>query len=733
MRILHTELCGPGFRVEPQSLREDVGKVIRMNSKQCVVKTATEPVYALNRQAESLKNSEAFFQAMIQNASHIILAINKNAEFTYINPAVEQVLGYKPEELIGTSAFKHVSPQELDKTMKEFEYTLLTSNVKIPFTFGILHKNGSLRFMEGDGVNLLSDPAVRGIVMNLRDVTDRRKTEEELAEYRKHLEDFVEKRTQEISRVNARLTKELAERKSIEQALVESEEKYRSFIDNAPIGVGIIDLSGRVQYINKQIETSMGRCREEIIGQYGFGLESFDDETRQKLLERFAARLEGDKPKLFEIPIKTKSGKIQRVEVITTILKKDDVPVGAQMVFVDITQREKAEEERKELMERLHRAEKMESLGALAGSVAHDLNNVLGVLVGYTELLLTKVPEDDPYKKHLYSIMKSSEKATAIIQDLLTLARRNVPVAQVVNLNNILNEFFITPEFERLVSYHPKISFKRQTASDLLNLKGSPVHLTKTIMNLISNAAEAIADSGEVTIATENAYLHQPLSGYAEVREGDYVVLRVKDNGQGISAQDKDKIFEPFYTKKVMGRSGTGLGLAVVWGAVNDHRGYINVESEPGQGSVFTLYLPATRELPARPQKKARLETLMGKGQSVLVVDDLQEQREVATSLLEALGYRVATAASGEEAVDYMKKSEADLLVLDMLMDPGIDGLETYRRILEIRPGQKAVVVSGYSETDRVKEALDLGACEYIRKPYTLEKIGGALQKALAE
>src|SRR5512145_393655 len=145
MRIVRTELCGPGFRIEPQSLREDVGKVIRMNSKQCVFETATEPIYTLKRQAESLKNSEAFFQAMIQNASHIILAINKNAEFTYINPAVEKVLGYKPEELIGTSAFKHVSPQEVDKAMKEFEYTLLTSNVKIPFSFGILHKNGSLR------------------------------------------------------------------------------------------------------------------------------------------------------------------------------------------------------------------------------------------------------------------------------------------------------------------------------------------------------------------------------------------------------------------------------------------------------------------------------------------------------------------------------------------------------------------------------------------------------------
>jgi len=703
-----------------------------MNTTQDNLKTATEHVNALKRQTENLKNSEAFFQAVIQNSSYIILVVDRNARFTYINPAVEQILGYNHEGLIGRSSFEYAHPRTLDRAIKEFGLILQTSGIKIPFTTGILHQNGSTRILEGDAVNLLDDPAIQGIVINVRDVTDRRKAEKELADYRKNLEEFVERRTQEISRVNDQLRKELTERIVIEQALMESEAKYRHFLENAPIGVGIIDLNGKVQYVNRKIETSMGWPRADMIGQYGFGLESFDAETRQKLLERFTARINGDKPRLLEIPIKTRDGGLLWVEVITTILEKNNLPVGAQMVFVDVTQRRKAEEERKELMERLHRSEKMESLGALAGGVAHDLNNVLGVLVGYTELLLTKVPEGHPTQKHLYSIMKSSEKATAIIQDLLTLARRNVPVAEIVNFNGILTEFFLTPEFERLSSYHPKITFRKELTYDLLNLKGSPVHLTKTLMNLISNAAEAIADSGEVLVTTENIYLHEPLPGYPDVREGDYVVLSVKDNGQGINERDREKIFEPFYTKKVMGRSGTGLGLAVVWGTVKDHSGYITVESEPGKGSQFTLYLPATREQPARKESKACLETLMGKGQSVLVVDDLPEQRDVATSLLEALGYRVVTAANGEEAVDYLKNGEADILVLDMLMDPGIDGLETYRRIVEFRPGQKAVVVSGFTETDRVKEALDLGASEYIRKPYTLEKIGKALYKTLA-
>ena len=703
-----------------------------MDNDQKAITAATDPINVSKSRVDHLKNCNAFFQAVIQSSSHTILVVDRNARFTYINPSAEQILGYRPDELIGKSAFEFINPPELDQAVREFGFTLQSNNVKIPFSFGVLHQNGKIRILEGDGINLLEHPAVRGVVINLRDVTDRRKTEDELAEYRRNLEDFVEKRTEEISRVNAQLRKELTERRSIEQALKESEEKYRAFIENAPIGVGIIDLDGRIQYVNRKIETSTGWRREDMIGKSGFGLESFDDETRKKLLGRFAARLDGDKPRLFEIPIKSKDGYQMWVEVITTILKKDNTPIGAQMVFVDVTKRRKAEEERAELADRLHRAEKMESLGALAGGVAHDLNNVLGVLVGYTELLLTKVEEDHPHKKHLNSIMKSSEKATAIIQDLLTLARRNVPVAEVVNLNNILIEFLLTPEFERLSSYHPNVTFKKEPAHDLLNLKGSPVHLTKTLMNLISNAAEAIAEGGEVSIATENAYLYQPLPGYADVREGDYVVIRVKDNGQGISAEDKEKIFEPFYTKKVMGRSGTGLGLAVVWGTVKDHQGYITVDSEPGKGSIFTLYLPATHEEPVRHRKKANLDALKSNGESVLVVDDVTEQREVAASLLETLGYRVVTVASGEEAMQYLKNSEVDLLILDMLMDPGIDGLETYRRVLHIRPGQKAVVVSGYSETDRVKETLRLGASEYIRKPYTLEKIGTALRKALA-
>jgi CheY-like chemotaxis protein len=194
---------------------------------------------------------------------------------------------------------------------------------------------------------------------------------------------------------------------------------------------------------------------------------------------------------------------------------------------------------------------------------------------------------------------------------------------------------------------------------------------------------------------------------------------------------DLERIFEPFYTKKAMGRSGTGLGLAVVWGTVKDHNGYINVESEEGKGSTFTLYFPASRKEVSSEADAVSITKYMGKGESILVVDDVKGQRDLAAGMLRKLNYNVSSVPSGEKAVAYLKEHSVDLVVLDMIMDPGMDGLDTYRSILEIHPKQKAVIVSGFSETDRVFIAQALGAGTYVRKPYVIEKLGLAVRKEL--
>ncbi len=380
---------------------------------------------------------------------------------------------------------------------------------------------------------------------------------------------------------------------------------------------------------------------------------------------------------------------------------------------------------------RLARAKKMEAIGTLAGGVAHDLNNVLSAQVSFPDLILLDLPEDSPLRKPIQIIQESGIKAAAIVQDLLTLARRGVVTSEVTDLNSIVNAYLHSPECGKLKEFHPDAVIESNLEPDLMNILGSSVHLGKSIMNLVSNAAEAMPEGGSITVSTENRYIDKPIKGYDFVEEGDYVILIVSDTGTGIPQQDLDRIFDPFYTKKVMGRSGTGLGMAVVWGMIKDHKGYIDVHSVQNEGTTFTLYFPVTRkQLPARADSLS-MEDYMGSGETVLVVDDVKEQREIASQMLRKLGYIVSSVSSGDEAVEYLSRNSVDVLVLDMIMEPGIDGLDTYIKVLEIHPAQKAVIASGYSETTRVREAQRLGAGTYIRKPYTLEKIGLAVKKEL--
>lgn len=396
----------------------------------------------------------------------------------------------------------------------------------------------------------------------------------------------------------------------------------------------------------------------------------------------------------------------------------------------EMAEHRQSQKARIELEKRLQRSQKMEALGTLAGGVAHDLNNILTGIVGYPELLLLELPEDSPLRSSIKTIKSSGEKAAAIVQDLLTLARRGVTQRKVCNLNQIVSALLQSPEWHHMQALHPNTDLQVDLNPDLLNISGSPVHLSKTVMNLLNNALEAMADGGRLAVSTANRYIDRPFGRYEEVRKGDYVVLTVTDVGIGIPEADLPKIFEPFYTRKQMGRSGTGLGMAVVWGTVKDHDGYIDVRSQIGVGTTFELYLPVCRE--SLPQETAApsMDSLRGGG-SVLVVDDDDVQRRLARDILSKLGYSMRLAASGEEAVHLVKKQRFDLVILDMIMGEGMDGLETYEAILRQVPGQKALITSGFSESWRVKKALNLGAARYLKKPFHISHLAGAVKEAL--
>jgi CheY-like chemotaxis protein/two-component sensor histidine kinase len=368
----------------------------------------------------------------------------------------------------------------------------------------------------------------------------------------------------------------------------------------------------------------------------------------------------------------------------------------------------------------------------LAGGVAHDLNNVLSGIVSYPELLLLELPQDSALRKPIETIQRSGHRAVAIVQDLLTVARGVATVKVPLNLNDIVRDYLKSPEFQTLKRFHPTVTVKTHLNADLLNIAGSQVHIRKVVMNLVSNASEAIDSSGLVAISTLNRYVDRPLRGYDNVRAGEYAVLVVSDDGAGISSEDLNRIFEPFYTKKMMGRSGTGLGLAVVWNVVQDHQGYIDVNSNPN-GTLFEIYFPITRQEIAGRELSRPLGDYKGAGESILVVDDLEAQREIACSMLNKLGYNALSVSSGEEAIEYLQTHTVDLILLDMIMDPGLSGRDTYERIIKIHPHQRAIIASGFAETDEVKEAQTLGAGGYIRKPLTLEKLGLAIKDELTK
>ncbi|MBW1768231.1 MAG: response regulator [Deltaproteobacteria bacterium] len=299
-----------------------------------------------------------------------------------------------------------------------------------------------------------------------------------------------------------------------------------------------------------------------------------------------------------------------------------------------------------------------------------------------------------------------------------------------LSLNDLVSDYLNSPEFKKLEQFHPTVTIKTNLDSDLINVLGSHVHIRKVVMNLVSNASEAIEGSGNVTISTMNRYVDRPLRGYDDVNIGEYVVLSVSDDGSGISPVDLERIFEPFYTKKIMGRSGTGLGLAVVWNVVRDHKSYIDVITGEN-GTTFELYLPITRDEVSDKDLSIHIKDFKGAGETILVVDDVENQRDISCKMLDTLGYKAKAVSSGEEAVEYLKENTVDLILLDMIMDPGINGRETYERVIKIHPNQKAVIISGFAETDEVKAAQKLGAGKYIKKPVTLEKIGLAVKEEL--
>jgi PAS domain S-box-containing protein len=503
--------------------------------------------------------------------------------------------------------------------------------------------------------------------------------------------------------------------------LAVSEERLRTLYEALSCGVMVKDREGRVIHVNA--------AAEEIVG---YRFEAMRGRTTDELWE---ATSEDGSPLPSEgrasalavrtgHPVRKFAACITRPDGEQRWLHVDSVPVYGpdgeliQVVssFIDIT-------ERKLMEERLLRAQRLETAGRIAGQVAHDFNNLLAPLVGYPELIKMRLPPDHPALAFCDAMVEGARQIASINEDLLTLGRRGQFDYAPIDLNAVARA-----AVEREGQLPSTLSVQLELASDLLPLSGSAPQLQRALVNLLTNAREAMGDVGTLTIRTGNAYVDQPIGHYARVGIGEYVTLAVEDTGPGIRPEVGDRIFDAFFTTKVIGRRrGSGLGLSVVEAIVEDHGGHVDYESEPGKGTRFTLYFPPSRE----SVTDGTPGQVRGGDETVLIVDDDVAARELTRELLTALGYTALTAMSGEEALAMLKRQPADLLILDMVMPDGIDGTETYRRALELHPSQRAIVLSGFAEGDRTNQARALGVSGFLRKPVRMETLAQAVRAAL--
>jgi len=527
---------------------------------------------------------------------------------------------------------------------------------------------------------------------------------------------------------------------TMERQLTESREWLATTLRCIGDAVIATDANRSIRFINPPAERLTDWSRREALGRqltdvlclvHGSTVLSVDQEV-DKLMNGQAADDFGP-----DVCLVSRDGNQFDIEYSATAIRDDaGRALGVVVTFRDITDRKSASDRERELQDRLARSQRIESLGMLAGGVAHDLNNILGPIVGYPDLIIKNLPPNSPVRQDLEIIKNSARKAVDVIRDLLTLGRIGHFPADPLRFNAVVESVLKSQPYLNLCSNAPLVDVEVQLAPDVSPILGSESHLKELVKNLIVNGIHAMPEGGHLIVRTEPLHLETPIEGYEIITPGEYVVFSVEDSGRGVLEEDINRMFEPFYGKpKIGSQNGSGLGLAVVYGVVKEHKGFIDVISTTGKGAVFQVYLPVSGQAGEALPKVERVDY---RGtETILVVDDDEEQRKFAARGLRSIGYKVLTAHSGASALEIVesvsKTSESgmDLVVLDMIMADEMDGLDTFKQMLTHNPRQKAIIVSGFAVTERIRDSLKLGVGKYIQKPYTIEELGRAVRSEL--
>jgi signal transduction histidine kinase/PAS domain-containing protein/ActR/RegA family two-component response regulator len=701
-----------------------------------------------HKQAENdLRDREQLLEATLEATADGILVVNEEGKATHSNQRFSEMWRIPPELIDSKddeSLLEYVLQQLADPEAFLSKVRALYASMDRSFDT-IYFKDG--RVFERFSSPLTNDGRVAGRVWSFRDVTKRRHYEKRVESLNLLRERLLGPGT--LGEKLNRITKTAVEILNADFAriwILKPADKCNRDCYHASVGDKLYACKNRKQCLHLAASSGRythidGKMHQRIpLGSYEIGQIASSWKTRFHVNDIRKDPNIYDKKWASELGLESFAG--------YRILSSDSGTVGVLAFFSkheinhdelafgeilastasNVIQAAIAEEQKISLQEKLERAERMESLGILAGGVAHDLNNILGPLVAYPELILMKLPEDSPITRQLNIMSESARDAAEVIQDLLTLARRGRYEKAIVQLNDVIKKYLGSASFQTLQQEKSNVEIILDLDPKLAPLHGSASHLSKVIMNLVVNAMDAMPLGGKLTIQTRQQNIKALRSGYNKIEPGDYAILSVRDTGIGMEKECMQKIFEPYFSKKKMGRSGSGLGLSVVYGIVKDHKGYYDIFSTIGQGSEFVFYIPVSN---VSIQSEAAGYQVKGGTESILIVDDDPRQRQLSRDIVESLGYNVAVAVNGREAVEYLQELRADLVMLDMIMEDDFDGLDTYREITKIHPGQKAIIVSGFSATERVQEMQSLGAGAYVRKPYTREKIGIAIRNEL--
>lgn len=531
---------------------------------------------------------------------------------------------------------------------------------------------------------------------------------------------------------NDQLKKEIGERVCIQEELTQSELKYRSIFDNAVEGIFQSDVEGRFANVNNAFAAILGYASPEAIN-----AENADSseqiyvfpEDRENFLKQLASR---DLVTGYECQVKRKDGSTGWISLSARPTRDE---LGNVQIIdgycVDISAQKDAEAEKLKLEEQLRQSQKMEALGNLAGGIAHDFNNLLHAISGYVQLLLLRKEEDDPDRKYLTEMDKASQRASDLIRRLLTFSRKMKVQPIGLDLNQAIGA--TCKMLERTI---PKmVDIDLQLAADLHQLKADPVQIEQVLINLVTNAVDAMDNRGQLIIRTENFHAASGLSKrYLEIQAGDYVRLSVSDNGQGMDHATRQRIFEPFFTTKEVGK-GTGLGLATVYGIIKGHQGHIFCYSEVSKGTTFDIYFPVWTWGSIGDEGERQETNLALEGrETILLVDDEKFILDISEEMLSRHGYTVMRAESGEQALQIFQErsEEIDLVLMDLGM-PGMGGEQCLQQLKAVAPEIKVIVGSGYAGHKIANAPEEFGAVGFLSKPYRLNRLLVDVRRLLSQ